>query len=148
LKLRSDLVVLSACRTAQGRVLAGEGVQSLARAFFHAGARSLVASLWDVGDRRTAPLMTAFYRRLAAGSTKAEALREAKLELLRENPDLAPRSWAPFVLIGEPNAKVPLRAPANLWPVWTVAAAALLAGVAGWALRRRQRRRARSKEKG
>jgi hypothetical protein len=88
--------------------------------------------------------MTAFYRRLAAGSTKAEALREAKLELLRENPNLAPRFWAPFVLIGEPNARVPLREPG---PDWRVAgAAALVAGATG-ALIRRQRR-ARSKGKG
>jgi CHAT domain-containing protein/Tfp pilus assembly protein PilF len=146
LKLRSDLVVLSACQTAQGRILAGEGVQSLARAFFFAGARSLVASLWDVGDRRTAPLMTAFYRRLAGGSTKAEALREAKLEMLRQSPGLAPRYWAPFVLIGEPNARVSLHEPGRDWRVAGAAAAAVVGGLI-WALLRRQRR-ARSKGKG
>ena len=68
LRIPSDLVVLSACRTARGRVLAGEGVQSLARAFLHAGARSVVASLWNVNDEGTASLMESFYRGLAHGS--------------------------------------------------------------------------------
>src|SRR5262249_1365270 len=64
-RLKSELVVLSSCQTARGRILAGEGVQGLAQAFFHAGARSVVASLWDVSDRHTADLMAAFYRHMA-----------------------------------------------------------------------------------
>ncbi len=111
LRLKSDLVVLSGCRTASGRILPGEGVEGLAQAFFHAGARTLVASLWDVSDRRTADLMEAFYRHLALGESKADALRSAKLDLLRADPGLAPHFWAPFVLIGEPAGTVPLRAP-------------------------------------
>ncbi len=111
LRLKSDLVVLSGCRTASGRILPGEGVQGLAQAFFHAGARTLVASLWDVSDRRTADLMEAFYRHLAGSESKADALRSAKLDLLRADPGLAPHFWAPFVLIGEPAGTVPLRAP-------------------------------------
>ena len=109
LRLASDLVVLSGCRTARGRILPGDGVQSLARAFLHAGARSLVASLWDVSDRRTATLMESFYRHLAEGEPKADALRSAKLELLRREPNLAPRYWAPFVLVGDAAGTVPLR---------------------------------------
>ena len=111
LRLKSELVVLSACRTARGRILPGEGVQGLAQAFFHAGARTLVASLWDVSDRRTADLMEAFYRHLAFGESKADALRSAKLDLLRADPGLPPHFWAPFVLIGEPAGTVPLRTP-------------------------------------
>ncbi len=111
LRLDSDLVVLSACETARGRILAGEGVESLAQAFFHAGARSVVASLWDVSDRRTADLMSDFYAHLARGERKAQALRSAKLDLLRGSPELAPRFWASFVLLGEPAGTVPLRAP-------------------------------------
>jgi CHAT domain-containing protein len=79
LRLGAELVVLSACQTARGRIVRGEGVQSLAQAFFHAGARSVVASLWDVEDRSTAELMAAFYRHLVGGRPKAEALRAAKL---------------------------------------------------------------------
>ncbi len=111
LRLDSDLVVLSACRTARGRILAGEGVESLAQAFFHAGARSVVASLWDVNDRQTADLMSAFYGHLAKGEAKTQALRSAKVDLLRRNPAMAPRSWASFVLLGEPAGTVPLRSP-------------------------------------
>jgi len=109
LKLRSEMVVLSGCETATGRILAGEGVQGLAQAFFHAGARSVVASLWDVSDRRTADLMTAFYGHLADGEAKSDALQSAKLDLLRHEPDLAPRYWAAFILLGEPRGCVPLR---------------------------------------
>ncbi|MFI5118786.1 MAG: CHAT domain-containing protein [Thermoanaerobaculia bacterium] len=109
LRIPSDLVVLSACRTARGRILAGEGVQSLARAFLHAGARSVVASLWNVNDEGTASLMESFYRRLARGLGKGDALREARLELARRGA--APRLWAPFVLIGDADGQVSLSPP-------------------------------------
>ena len=114
LKLPSDLVVLSACQTARGRILAGEGVQGLTQAFFHAGARSVVASLWDVNDRRTERLMTGFYGHLADGEQKAEALAHAKRDLLASEPRLAPRYWAAFVLIGECRGTVSLR-PVSAW---------------------------------
>lgn len=114
LRLTSDLVVLSACRTARGRILWGQGVQGLAQAFFHAGARSLVASLWDVSDRRTEQLMESFYRNLAGGMSKGDALTLAKRDLLRRKPDLAPRFWAAFVLLGDAKAAIPL-APPSLW---------------------------------
>ena len=112
LRLASDLVTLSSCRTAKGRILPGEGVQGIAQAFFHAGTRSVVASLWDVNDRRTAELMERFYRHLAEGQPKAEALASAKRDLLLREPNLAARYWAPFVLIGEPAGRLPLRSPA------------------------------------
>ncbi|RME48132.1 MAG: CHAT domain-containing protein [Chloroflexi bacterium] len=108
LKLASDLVVLSACQTARGRILAGEGVQGLAQAFFYAGTPSVVASLWNVNDKGTAVVMEAFYRHLAEGTSKAEALRAAKLELLREGSISTLRCWAPFILIGEADQPVPL----------------------------------------
>jgi CHAT domain-containing protein len=108
LELSSELVVLSGCETARGRTLSGEGVQSLARAFFLAGARSVVASLWKVRDRAAEDLMTAFYRRLSEGRTKDEALRGAKLELLRRPQTASARDWGSFVLIGEASARIPL----------------------------------------
>jgi len=114
LRLTSDLVVLSACQSARGKVLPGEGVESLARAFLQAGARTVVASLWNVNDERSAELMSGFYERLAAGETKADALRSARLELRRRHPDLPARVWAPYVLIGEPDGTIPLRA-ISLW---------------------------------
>jgi CHAT domain-containing protein len=106
LRLKSRLVVLSGCRTARGQLLAGEGVRGLAQAFFYAGAQSVVASLWDVDDEWTSSIMKAFYGQLAKANSKAAALRAAKLELLEENPELSPRYWGAFVLIGEARGNV------------------------------------------
>ncbi len=100
LDLHADLVVLSACETARGQRLAGEGTLGLPRAFFYAGARSVVVSLWRAEDRATAALMIAFYRALSRGVDKAEALRQAKLERIAAGD--VPRLWAPFVLVGSP----------------------------------------------
>ncbi|NOK23393.1 CHAT domain-containing protein, partial [Corallococcus carmarthensis] len=80
LRLRDALVVLSSCRGASGALLAGEGVLSLARAFFEAGARAVVASLWPMRDAEAAELLERYYRHLAAGQGAASALREAQRE--------------------------------------------------------------------
>jgi CHAT domain-containing protein len=101
LKLNAELVVLSACETGLGKELRGEGVLGLARAFMYAGATSIVASLWRVADRSTADLMIGFYRELDRGAHKAEALRRAKLELIRGGRYGHPYYWASFILIGE-----------------------------------------------
>jgi CHAT domain-containing protein len=101
LGLTSDLVVLSACRSALGRQLSGEGFLGLTQAFLEAGTRGVVASLWPVADRSTADLMASFYRRLARGVAPATALAEAQRELLgRGGLDAHPARWAPFVLVG------------------------------------------------
>jgi CHAT domain-containing protein len=82
--------------------LPGDDTVSIATSFLHAGASSLLVSLWKVEDRATAELMKSFYRRwLSDGSDKAKALRESKLELLG-GAFAHPRQWAAFVLIGEP----------------------------------------------
>lgn len=102
LKLNADLVTLSACRTGLGRMLYGEGIIGLTRAFLYAGAESVVVSLWNVNDIATASLMKAFYKNLKQGMNKDDALRQAKLELLRgQQPAWRhPYYWAPFVLVG------------------------------------------------
>jgi hypothetical protein len=108
LKLDCQLAVLSACRTAAGSTQEGEGVFSLARGFLVAGARRVVASLWQVSDRATARLMGDYFRRLAAMETRdsapryAEELFAAKQALGRPGPWRDPYYWAPFVLSGEP----------------------------------------------
>ncbi len=99
LKLNADLVVLSACRSGQGQLRNGEGVSGLARAFLYAGSRGVVCSLWSVADAETADLMTDMYTRLQAGKLAADALREARLEMLKAGKP--PIYWAPFILIGE-----------------------------------------------
>lgn len=102
LKLNADLVTLSACRTGLGKVVSGEGVLGLTRAFLYAGTRSVAVSLWNVNDTATAELMKAFYRNLKRGMSKDEALRQAKLELLngKQAAWRHPYFWASFVLVG------------------------------------------------
>jgi CHAT domain-containing protein len=99
LKLNADLVVLSACLTGRGKVMEGEGVANFARAFQHAGARSVVVSLWEVASNEAVEYMTTFYRHLKEGRSKSEALSLARKEIKSKYPN--PFFWAPFILHGE-----------------------------------------------
>jgi CHAT domain-containing protein/Tfp pilus assembly protein PilF len=102
LKLEADLVVLSACRTALGKQVKGEGLIGLTRGFMHAGAPRVVASLWNVRDQATAELMRRFYRGLLKeGLTPSAALRAAQISLAREPAWQSPYYWAGFVLQGD-----------------------------------------------
>ena len=102
LRLDADLVVLSACRTALGREVRGEGLVGLTRGFMYAGSPRVVASLWSVEDRATAELMQRFYRGiLADGLRPAAALAAAQRELLADPRWRAPYHWAAFALHGE-----------------------------------------------
>lgn len=100
LKLKADLVVLSACETGLGKEVRGEGLMSLMRAFIYAGTPSVVVSLWQVNDESAADLMVRFYRHLKRnGVSKSEALRQAQLETIKDNG--FPFFWAPFILVGK-----------------------------------------------
>ncbi len=102
LRLGAELVVLSACQTALGKEIRGEGLIGLTRGFMYAGAPRVVASLWQVDDLATAELMKRFYTgMLKDGLRPAAALRAAQLELLKQKPRAAPFYWAAFVLQGE-----------------------------------------------
>lgn len=102
LRLGAELVVLSACETARGRLLAGEGVWGFVAQFLGAGAKNVVASLWRVEDRSTASLMQEYYRAMSPNFTDyAGALRAAKLRIMKEERWRHPYFWAPFVLYGE-----------------------------------------------
>jgi CHAT domain-containing protein len=102
LELAAELVVLSACRTALGRELRGEGLLGLTRAFFNAGARRVVATLWEVQDEATAVLMERFYRAyLGRGLPPGEALRQAQRSFLADPRWSDPYYWSGFVLQGE-----------------------------------------------
>ncbi len=102
LDLPADLIVLSACSTGLGREVRGEGLVGLPQAFFQAGARRVVVSLWNVNDSATAELMARFYRHLLEdGLPPAAALREAQLAILAEERWKAPYFWAPFLLSGD-----------------------------------------------
>ncbi len=107
LELSSDLVVLSACQTA-GKVVTGEGLVGLTRAFLYAGTPSVIVTLWQAVDASARDLMVQLYTNLGRQGDKAEALRQAKLALIakgrRTGGKLArPYYWAPFILVGKPR---------------------------------------------
>jgi len=94
------LAILSACETGLGEVHEGEGVYGLRRAFQEAGVQSVVSSLWEVSDAGTQTLMAALYKRLLAGKTPHDALREAQLEMLRTPQWSTPYIWSAFFMVG------------------------------------------------
>jgi CHAT domain-containing protein len=104
LKLDAGLVVLSACQTALGTEIKGEGLVGLTRGFMYAGAARVVASLWKVEDEATAELMKRFYESLLErGRRPAAALREAQMSMWQAQKEKwrDPFYWAGFVLQGE-----------------------------------------------
>ena len=102
LKLTADLVVLSACQTALGKEIKGEGLVGLTRGFMYAGAPRVVASLWRIDDRATAELMRRFYAGMLGEKLRpAAALRAAQASMLKEKRWQAPYYWAAFTLQGE-----------------------------------------------
>jgi CHAT domain-containing protein len=117
LHMKTNLVVLSACSTGRGPI-SGDGVAGLSRAFFYAGAASLVTTLWDVVDEPTARLMPRFYAGLVRGETRSSALRNAQLGLIDDlrhhrvrinaldgtsvSLPESPVYWAAFSLSGQP----------------------------------------------
>ncbi|MFN8668332.1 MAG: CHAT domain-containing protein [Gemmatimonadaceae bacterium] len=113
LRLRASLVVLSACRTIGGEVLAGEGVRGLTGAFLEAGVPRVVATAWLVRDRELAPLLGDFYDALARGISYGAALRVARLRARSRGAPAA--TWAGFTLVGDPTGTLTgaLTAPAN-----------------------------------
>ncbi|MBA3711672.1 MAG: CHAT domain-containing protein [Pyrinomonadaceae bacterium] len=102
LRLPAETVVLSACQTALGKEIKGEGLVGLTRGFMYAGAQRVVASLWQVDDLATADLMKRFYRgMLKDGMRPAAALRAAQLEMVKQKRWSVPYFWAAFVIQGE-----------------------------------------------
>ncbi len=102
LRLNADLVVLSACQTALGKEIRGEGLVGLTRGFMYAGTSRVVASLWSVEDRATSELMKRFYQNMLAGGKKpAAALRAAQAEMSKHAQWASPYFWAAFVMQGE-----------------------------------------------
>jgi CHAT domain-containing protein len=102
LRLPAELVVLSACSTALGKQVRGEGLVGIVRGFMYAGAKRVVASLWKVDDEATGELMSRFYlEMLRENQSPAAALRQAQLAVWRQNRWRPPFYWAAFVLQGE-----------------------------------------------
>jgi len=105
LNLPAELVVLSACQTALGDDVRGEGIVGLTRGFFQAGTSRLIASLWNVDDASTARLMEQFYQNhLDEGMTPSQALRSAQLQMWENEADFPwqkPYYWSAFIFQGE-----------------------------------------------
>jgi CHAT domain-containing protein len=115
LTLHASLVTLSGCQTALGQNVTGEGMIGLTRAFFYAGARAIVASLWDVEDEATSRLMQQFYRNIRDGEPIDVALQHAKLSFIKAGGHAArPFVWASFVVSGQARAKVDVPPPTPL----------------------------------
>jgi CHAT domain-containing protein len=102
LKLNTDLIVLSACQTGLGKLVRGEGMVGLTRAFMYAGTPSVLVSLWSVSDMSTSALMGEFYKNLIKYKfSRTDALQKAQLTLISDEKYAHPFFWAPFVLIGD-----------------------------------------------
>ncbi|MCS6904633.1 MAG: tetratricopeptide repeat protein [Bacteroidia bacterium] len=113
INLNTDLVVLSACETALGKYIRGEGIAGLAQSLMYAGTTNVIVSLWEVSDESTAQLMINFYNGMARSNTKvrklsptdyaylyANLLQRAKLSMIHGAKNAAPFYWAPFILLG------------------------------------------------
>lgn len=145
LTMNANLVVLSACETGYGKFEGGEGVMSLARSFMYAGIPSLVVSLWQVNDNATATIMELFYQNIAQGTSKVNALQQAKQDYLKNDAKgLAahPNFWAAFVHLGKDGPiALELRRDYTKLIQWvSIGLLLLLAGV--WGLFRKKREKA------
>ncbi|MCP4441099.1 MAG: CHAT domain-containing protein [Aureispira sp.] len=134
LQLNADLVVLSACETGYGKFEQGEGVVSLARSFMYAGVPSLVVSLWQVNDNSTARIMKDLYTYLAEGMSKDEALRQAKLNYIKNAKGTIahPAFWSPFVQLGD-NRPMTIATKGNNYITWIGGSLGLLVFLLGTA---------------
>ena len=106
MNIAANLVTLSSCQTGLGQFIRGEGIEGLNRAFFYAGASSVLISLWAVNDQATSQLMVNFYRSLKASKTPIQALRVAKLEMIRSKVSSHPFFWASFIITGNTGIRI------------------------------------------
>ncbi len=104
LNLDASLVTLSSCKSSDGESFAGEGLNSLARAFLFVDASAVIGSNWDLNESAGLEVLGDFYKGLKGGMSKPEALRNAKLKYMQANPYKSPYYWAPLIVIGNPGA--------------------------------------------
>ncbi|MEM9930691.1 MAG: CHAT domain-containing protein, partial [Bacteroidota bacterium] len=136
MELAGEMVVLSACNTAYGKLQAGEGPMTLARAFHYAGIPAVVATLWSLPDNSASKIMRLFYEELDQGHPKDIALRNAKLAYLADDNlsspiTRQPAHWAPAVVIGD------ISPVASRWKWWHYGLGLAFLGLAGWMIRSR-----------
>lgn len=103
-KSQSELVVLSACKTSDGELKKGEGVMSLARGFFNAGAKSVVSSLWDINEQASNEIIQEFYKNITSGDSKSLAMQKAKLAYIQKHKntsEASPYYWSALTVTGD-----------------------------------------------
>ena len=126
LKMQADLVVLSACQTGLGQLIRGEGIEGLSRAFFYAGASSVLLSLWAINDQASYQLLERFYVHLRSANPVIDSLRRAKLEMIDSEVLAHPYYWAGFIVSGNADRLIfPRRI--NKWVIVTLSLCAGLA---------------------
>jgi hypothetical protein len=131
-------VVLAGCETSAGPVFQGEGVMSLARAFFGAGASAVVGTLDRARDDEAGAFFSSMYRALAGGVSLGEAVTAAKREGIRRGEPAA--AWADVVLLGEAGVRPRARETAALVPLATAGLVLAIVGLgASWRLRRQRK---------
>jgi CHAT domain-containing protein/tetratricopeptide (TPR) repeat protein len=135
-RLKSPMVVLSACNSGSGTLYSGEGLMSLARSFTLAGASSVIKTAWEINDEASAAIITRFYRHLSNGKEKNEAMRLAKLEYLKSSPPAftGPYFWAAYEVLGD-NAPVVRNNTISVLVI--VSLAVILAGILFFYFKRR-----------
>jgi len=104
LKNQKELVVLSACKTSVGEYKKGEGTFSIARGFIKAGVKSVLSTLWDVNEKASFEIISAFYKNMEKGDRKSQALRNSKLSYLqrhRNTSEASPYYWSGFTITGD-----------------------------------------------
>jgi CHAT domain-containing protein len=126
LRLGADLVVLSACETGLGQLIRGEGIEGMSRAFFYAGASSVLMSLWAVNDQATSQLLERFYLHLRSGKPLMDSLRQAKLEMIDSGILAHPNYWAGLVVSGNADTVIFGRS-LKKWALVTLSVCACLA---------------------
>ena len=140
LRLNAALVTLSACETARGKQITGEGIVGLSRAFFYAGAHAVMASLWNVNDASTADFMTRFYASLRSGRAIDEAARDGKLAFIESGGRLRhPRYWGAFVVSGTARRAVEVSSPRDTIVRAGAVAGIVLTGLLAYAVHARRR---------
>ncbi|MBN1938029.1 MAG: CHAT domain-containing protein, partial [Candidatus Aminicenantes bacterium] len=137
LRLNAGLVVLSSCRSAAGKLLRGEGIIGLSRAFLFAGASAVLMSLWPVDEEATRHLMGRFYFHLKDGHTASASLRLAKTEMIDSTHFSHPYFWAGFVVAGAANRR--LTPGFSSWRAATLGAAFLIGAAVFLAIRRNRK---------
>jgi CHAT domain-containing protein len=103
LQLNSEMVVLASCYSGSGAVMSGEGVMSIARSFYNAGAKSIVTSLWSASIMPTVKILKQYYLYLLIGYNKSDAMRKAKIKYLESATPISanPRLWSSLVVVGD-----------------------------------------------